>query len=178
MHRSLFIKKFSEGFDSEEARGETSEDKDPLLDELPVLFPRRVIASDRKLLSDDILPPGVLLEFVPADILNAFINYVDLRAVITERDPEENERYINQSNRFYTHFHEFGTAIHVVASSEEYWWYFWYDIDANDCAIGRVERQRFSLPEVVRWVYGKRVSGRYPIAEIDVRFLRGWRSFQ
>src|SRR5688572_6183719 len=108
-------------------------------------FPRRVIAPDPRFLSDEILPTGVLLEFVPADILNAFINYVDLRAVITERDPEEDDRYINISNRFYTHFHEFGTVIHVVASSAEHWWYFCYDIDASDCAIGRAARADCTL---------------------------------
>lgn len=181
MHRSSSIGKLAKEVSEEKTGDEVVGDGDsgePDPDELPVLFPRRVIAPDRRLLADDILPPGVLLEFVPADILNAFINYVDLRGVITERDPEEDERYINQSNRFYTHFHEFGTAIHVVASSEEYWWYFWYDMDASDCAIGRVEQKAFSLPEVVRWVYGRRVSGRYPVVEIDVRLLEGWRSFQ
>lgn len=146
--------------------------------DLPIIFPRRVIAPDPSLISDTILPPGVLLEFVPADFLNAFINYVDLCSVITERDPEEDERYINISNRFYTHFHEFGTVVHVVASSKDYWWYFCYDIDASDCAIGRVEQQEVSLPQIVRWVYRKRLSERYPAVEIDVRLLKGWRSFQ
>lgn len=144
----------------------------------PIIFPRRVLAPDPAFITDLILPPGVLLEFVPADFLNAFINYVDLRSVITERDPEEDERYINLSNRFYTHFHEFGTVVHVVASSKEYWWYFCYDIDASDCAIGRVEQKEVSLPQIVRWVYRKRLSGRYPTVEIDVRLLHGWRSFQ
>ena len=175
MHRSLSISnKSGEDASQREEPPPQSEQSDESL----VLFPRRVIAADPKLLTDEIIPPGVLLEFVPADILNAFINYVDLRAVITERDPEEDERYINQSNRFYTHFHEFGTAIHVIASSENYWWYFWYDIDASDCAIGRVEREGISIPEVVQWVYARRVSGRYPTVEIDVRNLQGWRSFQ
>ena len=144
----------------------------------PILFPRRVLAPDSTLIADDIMPPGVLLEFVPADFLNAYINYIDLRSVITERDPEEDERYINVSNRFYTHFHEFGTVVHVIASSQNYWWYFCYDIDASDCAIGRIDQESYSLPQVVQWVYQKRVSGQYPTVEIDVRELKGWRSFQ
>ena len=147
-------------------------------DETVIPFPRRVLAPESTLITDEILPPGVLLEFVPADFLGAFINYVDLHAVITERDPEEDERYINVSNRFYTHFHEFGTAVHVIASSRDHWWYFCYDIDASDCAIGRVERDQFSLPQIVQWVYKKRTSDQYPTTEIDVRELKGWRSFQ
>ena len=143
-----------------------------------VPFPRRVIAPDSRLLSDDILPSGVLLEFVPADILNAFINYVDLRSVITERDPEEEDRYITTSNRFYTHFHQFGTVVHVIASSADHFWYFCYDIDASDCAIGRVSREETTLERLVEWVEDRRLSGRYPKQEIDVSQLHGWRSFQ
>ena len=157
-----------------EGIGEGSKGTESML--LP--FPRRVIAPDPRFLSDDILPTGVLLEFVPADILNAFINYVDLRAVITERDPEEDDRYINISNRFYTHFHEFGTVVHVVASSAEHWWYFCYDIDASDCSIGRAARTDCTLDDLVEWARRKRISGRYPVTEIDVAALHGWRSFQ
>ena len=176
MNRSSTIKNFFEENSSGDKEDQSTSSGAQA--NVPIIFPRRVLASDKKLLTDDILPASVLLEFVPADILNAFINYVDLCLVITERDPEEDERYINQSNRFYTHFHEFGTAVHVIASSEEYWWYFWYDIDASDCALGRVEREKFSLPEVAQWVYSKRISERYPVVEIDVRLLEGWRSFQ
>lgn len=154
----------------------TDDESDP--NGTPIVFPRRVLAPDPTLIADTILPPDVLLEFVPADFLNAFINYVDLRSVITERDPEEDERYINMSNRFYTHFHEFGTVIHVVASSRDYLWYFCYDIDASDCSIGRVFLSDVSLPQMIQWIYRKRVSGRYPTVEIDVRQLHGWRSFQ
>lgn len=164
--------------DSSRLNGEETPDGESSAEETPILFPRRVLARDPGLITDEILPPGVLLEFVPADFLSAFINYVDLRSVITERDPEEDERYINVSNRFYTHFHEFGTVVHVVASSTTYWWYFRYDIDASDCAIGRVAQEEFSLPQVVQWVYKKQVSGQYPTIEIDVRELKGWRSFQ
>lgn len=151
---------------------------DAAQEHLTVPFPRRVIVQDTSLVADDILPSGVLLEFVPADFLNAFINYVDLRSVITERDPEEDDRYITVSNRFYTHFHEFGTVVHVVASSATHWWYFCYDIDASDCAIGRADQETVPLPDLVQWIYRKRVSGRYPTLEIDVRKLTGWRSFQ
>ncbi len=130
------------------------------------------------MLVDDILPSGVLLEFASPDVLNGYINYVDLRAVITERDPEEDERYISISNRFYTHFHEFGTVIHVVGSSAQYWWYFCYDIDASDCAIGRVEREKVELDDIVEWIEKSRLSGNYPVTQVDVGNLKGWRSFQ
>src|SRR5688572_20915821 len=73
-----------------------------------MIFPKRVKERDSSLLVDDILPPGSLLEAVAVDALNCYINHVDLHAVITERDPEEDERYISISNQFYTHFHEFG----------------------------------------------------------------------
>ena len=134
--------------------------------------------AHRTLLVDDILPSGTLLQFVSADVLNGFINYVELLSVVTERDPEEDERYISISNRFYTHFHEFGTVIHVVASSAAYWWYFCYDIDASDCAIGRIAKDRCSRKSLVDWVSRERLSGKYPVVEIDVRNLHGWRSFQ
>ncbi len=150
----------------------------PSRNDSTVPFPRRVIAADRRLLSDDILPSGVLLEFVPSDILNAFINFVDLRSVITERDPEEDDRYITVSNRFYTHFHEFGTVVHVVASSTEHYWYFCYDIDASDCAIGRVSSDDTTLEDLIAWVESRRVGDTYPVKEIDVGNLHGWRSFQ
>lgn len=163
---------------SEEPRGEEDAAADQAADQAPALFPRRVLVPENALIADDILPAGVLLEFVPADFLNAFINYVDLRTVITERDPDEDERYITISNRFYTHFHEFGAVIHVVASSDRYWWYFCYDIDASDCAIGRVEREAFDLAQIVQWVYRRRVSGKFPVLTLDVRKLQGWRSFQ
>ncbi len=146
--------------------------------ERTVPFPRRVIVAEPRLLSDDILPSGVLLEFVPSDILNAFINYVDLRSVITERDPEEEDRYITVSNRFYTHFHEFGTVVHVVASSADHFWYFCYDIDASDCAIGRVAREETTLEDLITWVEKRRLSGTYPVKELDVGNLHGWRAFQ
>jgi hypothetical protein len=141
-------------------------------------FERTVTTIDRTLLSDDILPPGTLLDCASVDVLNCYINYVDLAAVITERDPEEDERYISQSNQFYTHFHEFGTVIHVIASSAKYWWYFCYDIDANDCTIGRVEKDRTTLPAIRAWVVAARVKRQYPTLEIETRQLRGWRSFQ
>jgi len=133
---------------------------------------------DPLLLVDDILPPGYLLTCVAVDALNCYINYVDLRAVITERDPEEDERYISISNQFYTHFHEFGTVIHVIASSAKHWWYFCYDIDANDCTLGRVRQDRATPQQLIDWVYRHRVSKRYPVVEIDIKNLRGWRSFQ
>jgi hypothetical protein len=145
---------------------------------VPSPFDRIVKVLDRSLLVDEILPAGVLLECASVDALNCYINYVDLRAVFTERDPEEDERYISQSNQFYTHFHEFGTVIHVLASSARHWWYFCYDIDAADCAIGRVQHERASLQGMLDWVRGTRVTGRYPMQEIDVQRLRGWRSFQ
>lgn len=141
-------------------------------------FDRTVTTIDRALLSDDILPPGTLLECASVDVLNCYINYVDLGAVITERDPEEDERYISQSNQFYTHFHEFGTVIHVIASSARHWWYFCYDIDANDCTLGRVEKDRTSFSAMREWVEASRLKRRYPALEIDTRQLRGWRSFQ
>jgi hypothetical protein len=141
-------------------------------------FERAIATLDRALLSDDILPAGVLLECASVDVLNCYINYVDLAMVLTERDPEEDERYISMSNQFYTHFHEFGTVIHVVASSARHWWYFCYDIDANDCALGRVEQARISLKEMREWVRQHRISGRYPTLEVDIGHLRGWRSFQ
>ena len=141
-------------------------------------FDRVVRQRDRSLLADDILPAGWLLECVGVDALNCFINYVDLKSVITERDPEEEERYISISNQFYTHFHEFGTVIHVVATSAQHWWYFCYDIDSNDCVLGRVAHERSSLPEMVEWVYHTRVSRKYPVVELDIRNLKGWRAFQ
>lgn len=141
-------------------------------------FPRHIPTADPSYLVDDILPSGTLLESVAVDVLNSYINAVDLRSVITERDPEEEERHISISNRFYTHFHEFGTVIHVVASSARHFWYFCYDIDASDCAIGRVAADACSLPDVVQWVYRERVSRRFPTVEIDIRNLQGWRSFQ
>ncbi|MBL7987088.1 MAG: hypothetical protein JNJ94_03390 [Chlorobi bacterium] len=142
------------------------------------VFDHHIESKNLSLLVDDILPSGSLLLFVSADVLNCFINYVDLHAVIVERDPEEDERYISISNRFYTHFHEFGTVIHVVASSATHWWYFCYDLDASDCAIGRIYRHRTTPQELTDWVRNTRLSGRYPAAEIDVRNLHGWRSFQ
>ncbi|HVZ39329.1 MAG TPA: hypothetical protein VHI13_08640 [Candidatus Kapabacteria bacterium] len=144
----------------------------------PAPFTRRVSQNTPSLLTDDILPVGALLEFVSVDVLNCYINYVDLHAVITERDPEEEERHISMSNRFYTHFHEFGTVIHVIGSSARHWWYFCYDIDASDCAIGRVEQGAATLGGLIEWVYAERVSKRYPVVEIDVKNLSGWRSFQ
>jgi hypothetical protein len=150
----------------------------PGLDGAPSIFERRVRARDFSLLVDEILPAGTLLEFVAVDVLNCFINYVELRALITERDPEEDERHISISNRFYTHFHEFGTVIHVVASSAGHWWYFCYDIDSSDHAIGRVDLGRCTLQQFVAWVYGERISKRYPVVEIDVKNIQGWRSFQ
>ena len=141
-------------------------------------FERVVTTLDRALLSDDILPPGTLLECASVDVLNCYINYVDLAVVVTERDPEEDERYISISNQFYTHFHEFGTVIHVIASSARHWWYFCYDIDASDCTLGRVARERIGLAALREWVETARVTKRYPTLEIDIRHLRGWRSFQ
>lgn len=141
-------------------------------------FPRRITQNAPAFITDEILPPGALLEFVSVDVLNCYINYVELRSVITERDPEEEERHISISNRFYTHFHEFGTVIHVIGASALHWWYFCYDIDASDCAIGRVETSKASLAQMVDWVRTERISGRYPVVDIDVMNLRGWRSFQ
>jgi hypothetical protein len=146
--------------------------------DVPAPFTRRITQSTPGFLVDEILPPAALLEFVSVDVLNCYINYVELRAVITERDPEEEERHISMSNRFYTHFHEFGTVIHVIAASAKHWWYFCYDIDASDCAIGRVEIARATLPQMKSWVMSERVSKRYPVVEIDVKNLQGWRSFQ
>jgi hypothetical protein len=144
----------------------------------PAPFTRRITQSSPGFLVDEILPPAALLEFVSVDVLNCYINYVELRAVVTERDPEEEERHISMSNRFYTHFHEFGTVIHVIAASARHWWYFCYDIDASDCAIGRVELAKATLPQMKTWVMSERVSKRYPVVEIDVKNLQGWRSFQ
>lgn len=141
-------------------------------------FPRRLREPSPALLVDDILPSGALLEFVSVDVLNGYINYVQLHRVITERDPEEDERHISMSNRFYTHFHEFGTVIHVIASSPRHLWYFCYDIDAADCAIGRVHRELCTLDDMVEWVRRERITRRYPVVEIDIRNLRGFRSFQ
>jgi len=146
--------------------------------ELPKPFTRRITQSSRGFIVDDILPTSALLEFVSVDVLNCYINYVELRSVITERDPEEEERHISISNRFYTHFHEFGTVIHVIASSAKHWWYFCYDIDASDCAIGRVEIAKATLQQMKNWVHAERISGRYPVVEIDTGNLQGWRSFQ
>jgi hypothetical protein len=142
------------------------------------VFDRRVPGRELSLLVDEILPSGVLLEFVAVDVLNCLINYVEIRAVVTERDPEEDERHISMSNRFYTHFHEFGTVVHVIASSAKHWWYFCYDIDASDHAIGRVDLDRVTLQQVLAWVYRERATKRYPIVEIDVQNIQGWRSFQ
>lgn len=142
------------------------------------IFPRRVSKADASLLADEILPAGTLLEFVSVDVLNCYINYVEIGTVITERDPEEDERYISISNRFYTHFHEFGTVIHVVAFSARYWWYFCYDIDASDCTIGRLSREETTLQQLTEWVRTERISRKYPVVEIDIRNLHGWRSFQ
>jgi len=141
-------------------------------------FPRRLREPSTSLLVDDILPSGALLEFVPVDVLNGYINHVDIHRVITERDPEEDDRHISVSNRFYTHFHELGTVIHVIGSSLRHLWYFCYDIDAADCAIGRVLRDQCSLERLEEWVRQERVSRRYPVVEIDTRHLRGFRSFQ
>lgn len=141
-------------------------------------FDRVVTTVDRTLLSDEILPPGTLIECASIDVLNCYINYVDLGIVITERDPEEHERYISQSNQFYTHFHEFGTVIHVVASSARHWWYFCYDLDESDCTLGRITKERTTLAALRTWVESTRITGRYPALEIDTRHLRGWRSFQ
>ncbi len=146
--------------------------------ELPKPFTRTIRQQNPGFIVDDILPPSALLEFVSVDVLNCYINYVDLRAVITERDPEEEERHISMSNRFYTHFHEFGTVIHVIASSAKHWWYFCYDIDASDCALGRVEIGKATLQQMKNWVMADRISARYPVTEIEVRHLQGWRSFQ
>ena len=145
---------------------------------VPGPFERIVKTLERTLLVDDIQPAGTLIECASVDMLNCYINYVDLTAVITERDPEEDERYISISNQFYTHFHEFGTVIHVIAQSARHWWYFCYDIDANDCTLGRVAKERILLPALRSWVESVRVGRRYPTLEINTSDLRGWRSFQ
>lgn len=142
------------------------------------VFFKQVTQNSPAYLTDEILPEGVLLEFVSVDVLNSYINYVDLKFVLAERDPIDDERHISISNRYYTHFHEFGTVLHVVAASKGYLWYFCYDIDANFCVIGRVRKTVVSLEKITNWVRNNRVSGRFPFVEIDVNNLYGWRSFQ
>ncbi len=141
-------------------------------------FTRRITDHEPSLLVDDILPAGTLIESASVDVLNGYINYVEPKVVITERDPEEDERYISISNQFYTHFHEFGTVIHVIAASAHHYWYFCYDIDASDCTIGRVRREDVPLGRLIAWAYHERVTRRYPILEIDPANLHGFRSFQ
>ena len=142
------------------------------------VFQYYVSANNPSLLTDDILPEGTLLEFVSVDVLNSYMNYVDLKCVITERDPEDDERHISISNRYYTHFHEFGTVIHVIAASKEFLWYFCYDIDASFCLIGRVRKTVVPLDKLIKWVKSEKISNRFPVVEIDINNLFGWRSFQ
>ena len=61
-----------------------------------MIFPTRITERSPALLVDDILPPGSLLEAVGVDALNCYINYVDLHAVITERDPERSEEHTSE----------------------------------------------------------------------------------
>ena len=153
-----------------QAEGERAAPRNP--------FSQIVRNRDHSYLTDEILPTGILIETASVDVLNCFINYVELQAVITERDPEEDERYISISNQFYTHFHEFGTVVHVIGSSARHWWYFCYDIDSSDCTIGRVERRGISFESIRGWVERERLARLYPRLEIDIRNLHGWRSFQ
>lgn len=141
-------------------------------------FARHIVQPDASFIVDEILPPGTLLEAVSVDVLNGYINYVEPKAVITERDPDEEERYISISNQFYTHFHEFGTVIHVIGATDRHLWYFCYDIDASYCMLGRVSRESVTIGALIAWVYHERVSRRYPVLEIDPKNLHGWRSFQ
>jgi hypothetical protein len=141
-----------------------------------------------------LLLPGTVFYYISNTFLNGWINYVTLvRAWLVTRylPHKENIKALAEhveANQFHTNLNQFmhdDKHLLVRAAGDDPkrpWWWFWYDQDCSDCAIGVFETddsdeevcRKFDemidrLSEQVRESpdYG-------PKLEIPLKSIRGW----
>ena len=64
----------------------------------------------------------------------------------------------------------------IVAESKKHWWFFWYDMDCSDCAIGRVSKEDCTEELFMKWFDDYINDLEYPAEEIPIDKFKGWLS--
>ena len=128
----------------------------------------------RDFLGDEVLPFGVLYDYVSSQFLDGFINYckpVKCFAVVRYDDDELSLEEVQKMP--HTKFTAFGTDVMILAScGESKYIVFYYDQDVSDCSIGRFEAD-LDVDGVSPLDFFPGMEYR-EIIEVPVGVLRGW----
>jgi hypothetical protein len=134
---------------------------------------------------DDLLPPGEIWEYISSTFLNGFINYVKIEdAYVINRysswvEVQENYTRWLEEDPYHTRLNVFDDDVIVLAQTEKYYWFFYFDHDVSDCCIGRFEKEDHKEVEVKNlfFEYVKSVSKEERFLKIPTTKIKGWVSF-
>jgi len=145
-----------------------------------------------------ILPLGEFWSYISSTFLDGFINYmkplkmytvlrygvdVKTRDAVISLNMERDLTHTNISNLSDDDIFILAKPIEIsgVKPNNNMFYVFWYDLDCSDCCIGRFVTSDLTedvIAGFLAWVKDiANDNGYEPIAELDVKLLRGWVSF-
>lgn len=122
-----------------------------------MIFPDKVEFMKEDLISN--FRSGFIYFYIGSTFLNGYINYVEpIKMYLLERYRTQGKNYeekvwlpfINKP-QYHTHFLYLDDDILILGETESHYYFFWYDCDLSDCAIGRQIKGEITKDDMVRW---------------------------
>lgn len=102
---------------------------------------------------------GVIYHYVGYTFLNGYINYIDrLKVCLLERYRTQGEKYEEEIWKPFVEKKEFHTKlcnlqddILILGKTRNHYYFFWFDCDVSDCAIGRKKINGLNDKIMIKW---------------------------
>lgn len=146
-------------------------------------------------LAESGVPQNMMFEYVSSTFLNGLINYITpFWACVLERyttwknvDTAQWKEYLQVPH---LKLRDFDDDIFVLGETENSFWFFWFDCDVSDCAVGRIDKSVTTKENMknllIDWITSHEYIEREPNTESIVgnyyelpveAFECGWTSF-
>jgi len=133
-------------------------------------------------IAEDGIPEDTLYNYVSSTLLNGYINYVEpILAVMVERYGTEDEVSNYQTdidifNKIYhSNFSNLRDDVLIIAKTDSFYWFFWYDKDCSDCSIGRFTKNKCSEIDLIKYFKNMIKSHEYfTSGKMHTLKLQGW----
>jgi hypothetical protein len=102
---------------------------------------------------------GTIYFYVGSTFLNGYINYIKpIKIYLLERYRTQGKTYEEKiwfpfitDPPYHTNLNDLHDDILILGETENHYYFFWYDCDCSDCAIGRQKKNEIIKEEAVKW---------------------------
>jgi len=121
------------------------------------MFPTEVEFMTEDLVSN--FRSGYIYHYVGSTFLNGYVNYIKpIKLYLLERYRTQGKifeetvwRPFVEAPPFHTDLNGLDDDVFILGETNDHYYFFWYDCDCSDCAIGRQQKKNIKQEEAINW---------------------------